>query len=169
MATQGEAMKRDILFVTDRCDVTDGGLSYAFDLARMMDKGISILLLRKERLMNRFETLMSAVTFAEAGEHGTALEILGERGDKPAAPAADRPRTIEEACAVSGLPTQISNGNGDMVTAVGTYLKSNRNVEMVLLSPSITEEGAVSTRDLKRLLSTVARPLVTLTRQERLA
>lgn len=161
-------MKRDILFVTDRGDDTDGGLAYAFDLARTLDKGISVLLLRKERLMNRFETLMSAVTFAEAGEHETAREILAD--DAAAGPAtAGRPRTIEEACAGSGLPTQISNANGDMVSAVGAYLKSNRNVEMVLLSPSITEEGAVSTREFKRLLSTVARPIVTLTRQERLA
>ena len=162
-------MKRDILFVTDRGDDTDGGLSYAFDLARTLDKGISVLLLRKERLMNRFETLMSAVTFAEAGEHETALGIMAEKGAN-SLPAADgRHRTLEEACAGSGLPTQISNVNGDVVTAVGTYLKCNRNVEMVLLSPSITEEGAVSTRDFKRLLSTAARPIVTLTRQERLA
>jgi hypothetical protein len=167
MAQKEEAMKRDILFVTDRCDDTDGGLSYAFDLARMLDKGISILLLRKERLMSRFETLMSAVTFAEAGEHDTAHEILAQ--ETGTAADAERPRTLEEACAGSGLPTQISRCDADMVTAVGTFLKSNRNVEMVLLSPSITQEGSVSTRELKRLLSTVARPIVTLARQERLA
>jgi hypothetical protein len=169
MTQKEEAMKRDILFVTDRGDDTDGGLSYAFDLARTLDKGISVLLLRKQRLMSRFETLMSAVTFAEAGEHQTALEIMAEKDAKADPAAAGSARTIEEACAGSGLLTQISNANGDMVTAVGTYLKSNRNVEMVLLSPSITEEGAVSTREFKRLLNTVARPIVTLTRQERLA
>ena len=54
-------MKRNILFVTDQSDDTDGGLSYAFDLARMMDKGISVLLLRKEHLMSRFETLMTVL------------------------------------------------------------------------------------------------------------
>lgn len=160
-------MKRDILFVTDRRDDTDGGLSYAFDLARMMDKGISVLLLRKERMMNRFETLMSAVTFAEAGERETALEILGESTEGTAVTASASARTIEEACAVSGLATQITNGTGDMVAAVGSYLKSNRNIEMVLLSPSITEGGV--TRDIKRLLTTVSRPIVTLARHERLA
>jgi hypothetical protein len=160
-------MKRNILFVTDQGDDTDGGLSYAFDLARMMDKGIAVLLLRKSRLMNRFETMMSAVTFAEAGEHDTAREIMAEGAGKAAAPANGLPRTIEEACAGSGLPTQISSGTGDMVTAVGSYLKTNRNVEMVLLSPSITEEGV--TRDFKRLLSTVSRPIVTLARHERIA
>lgn len=162
-------MKRDILFVTDRGDDADGGLSYAFDLARTLDKGISILLLRKQRLMSRFEALMSAVTFAEAGERETALEIMAENEATAGPAVAGHARTIEQACAGSGLPTQISNANGDMVAAVGAYLKSNRNVEMVLLSPSITEEGAVSTREFKRLLSTVARPIVTLTRQERLA
>lgn len=160
-------MRRNILFVTDRSDDTDGGLSYALELARMMDKGIAVLLLRKDRIMGRFEQLMSAVTFAEAGEHATAIEILNEREGNTAAAQSARHRTIEEACAGSGLPTQISSGNGDMVSAVGSYLKSNRNVEMVLLSPSITEEGVVSTRDFKRLLSTVARPIVTLTRLER--
>jgi hypothetical protein len=167
MTSKEEAMKRNILFVTDRGDDTDGGLSYAFDLARMMDKGIAVLLLRKARLMNRFETLMSAVTFAEAGEHETAREILSEGAGKAAVPAGAAPRTIEEACAGSGLQTQISSGTGDVVAAVGSYLKTNRNIEMILLSPSITEEGA--TRDFKRLLSTVSRPIVTLARQERLA
>jgi hypothetical protein len=156
-------MKRDILFVTDRFDDSDGGLSYAFDLARMMDKGIAVLLLRKERLMNRFETLMSAVTFAEAGEHETAREIM--ENDEGATSKGGRPRTLEEVCADSGLPTQIASGNGDMVAAVGSYLKSNRNVEMVLLSPSITEDGG--SRDFKRLLSTVSRPIVTLARNGR--
>lgn len=160
-------MKRNILFVTDRGDDTDGGLSYAFDLARMMDKGISVLLLHKGNLMNRFETLMTAVTFAEAGEHATARDVLAEGAASAAAPAGARPQTIEEACAVSGVPTRISSGTGDMVSAVGTYLKTNRDIEMVLLSPSITEEGA--TRDFKRLLNTVSRPIVTLARQERLA
>ena len=162
-------MKRNILFVTDQSDDTDGGLSYALDLARTMDKGIAVLLLRKDRIMGRFEQLMTAVTFAEAGEHATAIEILNEKELDMAAAESARPRSIEEACAGSGLPTQISNGSGDMVSAVGSYLKSNRNVEMVLLSPSITEEGVVSTRDFRRLLSTVARPIVTLPRQERLA
>ncbi|HEY5999560.1 MAG TPA: hypothetical protein VI078_09725 [bacterium] len=161
-------MKRNILFVTDRSDDADGGLSYAFDLARAMDKGIAVLLLSKNRLMNRFESLMTAVAFAEAGEHETAREILAQ----PAA-AAEKdeasPRSIAEACAGSGLSTQISSGDGDMVSAVGSYLKSNRNVEMVLLSPSITAEGAVSSRDFKRLLSTVARPVVTLARQGHVA
>lgn len=162
-------MKRNILFVTDRSDDNDGGLSYALDLARMLDKGISVLLLRKDRLMSRFETLMSAVTFAEAGEHGTAREILAEGSEGGADRAAGRPRSIEKVCADSGLPAQIASGSGDMVAAVGSYLKANRNVEMVLLSPSITEEGIASGRELKRLLNTVARPVVTLARQERLA
>lgn len=158
-------MKRNILFVTDRSDDTDGGLSYALDLARMMDKGIAVLLLHKEHFMNRFEALMTAATFAEAGEHETARTVLVDA----AAPAssAERGRSIEETCAGSGLQADISRGSGDVVSAVGSYLKTNRNVEMVLLSPSITEGGVA--RDLKRLLSTISRPVVTLARHERTA
>jgi hypothetical protein len=156
-------MKRDILFVTDRFDDSDGGLSYAFDLARMMDKGIAVLLLRKERLMNRFETLMSAVTFAEAGEHETAREIM--ENDEGATSKGGRPRTLEEVCADSGLPTQIASGNGDMVAAVGSYLKSNRNVEMVLLSPSL---GAPRSGGyLKRILLRITKPVVAISQQAR--
>jgi hypothetical protein len=166
---EGAKMKRNLLFVTNQEDDCEAGLSYALDLAKMMGKGISLLLLRKERLMNRFETLMSAVTFAEAGEHETALQILAEGDEKAASPASDRPSSLAKACAVSGLPTQISSCSSDMVTAVGTYLKADRSIEMVLLSPSITEEKSFSSAEFKRLIRSVSRPIVTMVRQPSVA
>ena len=111
-------MKRNILFVTDRCDDTDGGLSYAFDLARMMDKGIAVLLLRKDRLMGRFETadVGRDLRRGRGARDGPRDPRDGKRRRRRP-PRSGRPRTIEEACAGSGLPTQISNGSGDMVDA----------------------------------------------------
>lgn len=161
-------MKRNILFVTDRGDDSDGGLSYALDLARMMDKGIAILLVRKNRMMEKFENLMTAVTFAEAGEHETAREMLRSaeaKDDRRPGPS----QTLEERCTKSGLPAQVTNGIGDMVNALGAYLKSNRNIEMILLSPSLTEDGVFSAKDFKKLLATVSRPIVTLARPAHVA
>lgn len=162
-------MKKNILFVTDRGDDADGGLSYALELARMMDKGISILLIRKNRLMEKFENLMSAVTFAEAGEHETAREMLAGSPAGAAPRKDDSPRRLEEQCHASGLAASVEKGSGDMVSALGDYLKSNKNVEMILLSPSITAEGVVSNRDFKRLISTASRPIVTLARPAHVA
>ena len=42
-----------------------------------MYEDITLLLVRKKsNLMDKFENLMTAVTFAEAGEHDTAREIM---------------------------------------------------------------------------------------------
>jgi hypothetical protein len=39
-------------------------------------------MLKKETLRDKLEKMMMAVTFAEAGEHETALRMMGKRPDR---------------------------------------------------------------------------------------
>ncbi len=69
--------KRQLLFVTYRDENLEEGVSYAIELAKAMYEDITLLLVQKKaNLIQKFETLMTAVTFAEAGEHDTAREIM---------------------------------------------------------------------------------------------
>ena len=63
-------MARELLFVT----LPDGGLkegfAYTLYLAKVLAKDIHVLVVQKTRKVSEyFEDLMTAVTFAEAGEH----------------------------------------------------------------------------------------------------
>ncbi len=71
--------QKNLLFVTYHDEECDEGLSYAIDLAKIMDEGITILMVYKNRLMKKFDDLMTAITFAEAGEDEIALRVEDHR------------------------------------------------------------------------------------------
>ena len=73
-------MKKQLLFVTYPNEGIDEGLSYAVDLAQTMNEGITVLLVKKDKLMKRFEDLMSSVAFAEENETDMARQLLSGAG-----------------------------------------------------------------------------------------
>ncbi len=153
-------MKRNLLFVSYRDGDFGHDLSYALDLAKMTDKGMAILLLNRKRLADKFEDMMTAATFAEAGEHAAASEIM------KSSQAEDGLKSmLEKRCRESGTAASVYSALHDAVASLGSFLKQNSTIDMVLLSPSITENGEISSRELKRLLRTSSRPIVTMTRQ----
>ncbi len=153
-------MKRKLLFVSYRDGEFGHDLSYALDLAKMTDKGIDILLVNRKRLVDKFDDLMTGVTFAEAGEHDTAIELMtpeSEDGLK---------NQLEQKCRESGMAASVYSALHDAVPSLRDFVKKNKMVDMILLSPSITEDGDISPKVLKRLvLQTSSRPIVTMTRQ----
>jgi hypothetical protein len=164
---EGVKMRRNLLFVTSQEEDCEAGLSYALDLAKMMDKGISILLVRKDNLMGKFEDYMSAIAFAEANEHGTAREILGSAKSRDQQ-GQDLPHLLREKCSASGMAVRVVTTIKDTVTGLREYLKQDNNVELVLLSPSITEEKSFSPAEFKKLIRSASRPIVTMARQPHL-
>jgi len=154
-------MKRQILFVTYQNEDIDDGLSYAIDLAKAMNEGITILLVSKKKLIEKFSDVMAAVTFAEAGEHETAREILAESNDSD---SRRKLGLLLEKCQESGVDVDVHAVKKDAVSAVNDFLKEKNAVDMVLLSPSITNNGEVSTRELQKLVRTASRPIVTMAR-----
>lgn len=153
-------MKRNLLFVSYRDGDFGHDLSYALDLAKMTDKGMAILLVNKKRLADKFEDMMTAATFAEAGEHDAAIEIMN-------APEAEDglKSMLEKKCQESGMAASVYSALHDAVSSLRSFLKQNGTIDMVLLSPSITENGELSSKELKRLLRTSSRPIVTMTHQ----
>lgn len=60
--------------------ICGAGLSYAIDLAKIMNKGMTVLLICRRNLMERFADVMTSVTFAEVGEYKTAKKnVYGRR------------------------------------------------------------------------------------------
>ena len=153
-------MKRNLLFVSYRDAEFGHDLSYAIDLAKMTEKGVAILLLHRKRLVDKFEDLMTGVTFAEAGLRDTAIEIM------QSSEAEDGLKSmLEKKCRESGMAASVYSAMQDAASSVRDFLKQNKTVDMVLLSPSITEDGEISPKVLKRLLQASSRPIVTMTRQ----
>jgi len=69
--------KRKLLFVTYRDENIEEGGAYAIELARAMYEDITLLLVQKKGgIIDRLGNLMTATSFAEAGEQGMAREIV---------------------------------------------------------------------------------------------
>jgi hypothetical protein len=153
-------MKRNLLFVAYKEGELDEGLNYALDLARMTDKNMAVLLVNKKKLSTKIEDIMSAVAFAEENEPAMAQQIM-----KSSEGRSDIREAIEEKCRTSGVTTAIYTAVQDAATSLKDYLKKNSSVDMVLLSPTLTEDGNISSRELSRLVRTASRPIVTMARQ----
>jgi hypothetical protein len=153
-------VKRNLLYVSYRDGDFGHDLSYALELAKMTDKGMAILLVNKKRLADQFEDMMTAVTFAEADEHAMAKEII------KSSEAEDGLKSmLEKKCQESGMAASVYSALHDAVSSLRDFLKQNSSIDMVLLSPSITENGEISSKEFKRLLKSASRPIVTMTRQ----
>jgi len=161
-----ERMKRNqLLFVTYHDENFDDGLSYAIDLAKTMNDGLEILLIYKRKVFEKFEDMMTAITFAEAGEHQTARELISEDYKKQNEDYEKKMSLIKEKCSKSGIAVGFSTAAMDTITAIKNILRQNVRIDMVLLSPSVTDDGNVNAKVLNKLVKTASRPVVTMAKQ----
>jgi hypothetical protein len=56
----------------------------------------------------------------------------------------------------------VSTAAVDAVSAVKNVLRQNSRIDMVLLSPSVTNDGKVTSKALSKLVKTASRPIVTM-------
>jgi arginine/ornithine N-succinyltransferase beta subunit len=152
-------MKRNLLFVTYKDGEIEEGLNYALDLAKMTDKGMAVLLVNKKKLSRKLEDIMSAVAFAEENEQTMAQEIMLESQEQEVQTA------IEAKCKNLGIAAAVHTAFQDAATSLKDFLRQNSSIDMVLLSPTITENGNISSRELSRLVKTASRPIVTMAKQ----
>ncbi|MCL4537043.1 MAG: hypothetical protein M1610_05580 [Nitrospirae bacterium] len=154
--------KKQLLFVTYHDESFEAGLSYAVDLAKTMNEDISILMIYRRRVMEKFEDLMTAVTFAEEGEFKTARELIMDDLQKNNESYEERVGLLMERCRKSGIAADVNTAATDVVSAIRNILRQNTKIDMVLLSPSITHDGNITAKELNRLVKTASRPIVTM-------
>ncbi len=157
-------MRRQLLFVTYENEDLDEGLNYAIDLANTMGKDIAIMIAsNKKTLKEKFDDLMSAVTFAEANDHVAARQMLssGQKADS----LEERVERLAEKCQRSGVSVNIHSVTADLFSSIKDFLRDKTGIDMVLLSPSITDNGNVSSRELNKLVRSASRPVVTMAKQ----
>ena len=159
-------MKRNqLLFVTYHDENFEDGLSYALDLAKTMNDGIEILLIYKRKVLEKFDDMMTAITFGEAGEHQTAREMISEDYKNQNEDYEIKLATIKEKCTNSGIAVDFSTAAMDAISAIKNILRQNTKIDMVLLSPSVTNDGNVNAKVLNKLVKTASRPVVTMAKQ----
>lgn len=153
----GKMRKKQLLFVTYYDENFGEGLSYAFNLAKVLNEGITILLIYRRRITERFENLMAAITFAEVNEDKTARQIMTESltKDKKIVP-------LLKKFTREGINVDVCTEKTDVLSAVINFFRQKVAVDMVLLSPSVTDNANMKTRELNRLVKTISRPLVTM-------
>lgn len=153
---------RELLFVTYHDESFEEGLSYAIDLAKVMNDAISLLMIYKRKVMEKVGDMMTVVAFDEANELKTAREMIKEDYERKNESYEERLKQLMEKCRQAGVPVDISTAAADAVSAIKNLLRQNTNIDMVLLSPNITRDKHISVKDLNRLVKTASRPIVTM-------
>jgi hypothetical protein len=156
---------KQLLFVTYHDEKSDEGLSYAVDLARTMNDGVGILLIYKRKVLDKFEDVMTAVTFAESNEHKTARELISDDLKAKNDDLEKKMSRMAEKCRDAGVTVEVSTAAMDAVSAIKNILRENPKIDLVLLSPSITNDGHITAKMLNRLVKTASRPIVTMAKQ----
>jgi hypothetical protein len=157
--------KRQLLFVTYRDENLEEGISYAIELAKAMYEDITLLFVQKQSsFMDKLGNMMTAVSFAEAGEHDTAQQIMNESGQVNGVYEKEVD-TVVKKCLNEGIQANVHASSLDAISGIRKFLKEHAGIDKVVLSPAITEAGNVTSKDLNRLVRTASRPIVTMTRQ----
>ncbi|WP_353684989.1 hypothetical protein V4D30_04120 [Thermodesulfovibrio sp. 3907-1M] len=133
---------------------------YTKELAKIMNKDITMLLIHPKK--RKFEDLMTAVTFAEASESNTAVELLQTNQNEI---IQKNLKDLKEKYNQSGIKVDIVYTENTVYNAIDNFLRKNEHIEMVLLSPEITVNSELSARKLKNLIKHACCPIVTMTKK----
>ncbi len=155
-------MKEKLLFVTKGGEGCDEGFSYVLELAKTLNSDIAVLMIYNKRTMETYEDVMAAVAFAEAGQLETVKELMDEQEKKIKEVRERKINELIKRCRANSLELIYQVAAGDMTDAIKDFLKERPNIDMVLLSPNLSENKKVI--DLKKLIKNVTKPIVAITR-----
>lgn len=152
-------MKEKLLFVTNGGEDFDKGFSYVTELAKTLKMDILMLMVYDRRVIDTYEDMMSAAVFAEAGEFKTAKDILNEKQNELKAAAGKK---LKDLSVIHGISSDIDHHIriGDVLPALKELLKNTPNINMVLISPSLSKSKKAI--DLNKLIKKISKPIVTI-------
>src|ERR1700690_4212104 len=128
--------KRQLLFVTYRDENLEEGVSYAIELAKAMYEDITLLFVQKQSsLMDKLGNMMTAVSFAEAGEHDTAQQIMTSQVVKGV--YEKEVETVVRKCLNEGIQANVHATSLDAISGIRKFLKEHAGIDKVVLSPAI--------------------------------
>ena len=153
-------MKEKLLFVTKGGECCGSGFSYVLELAKALNAGISMLIVYSKGMIETYEDVMAAVAFAEAGQLETVKELMNKQAVEIKEVEKKKIEELAERCRENSLEFIYQASVGDPITAIKDFLKKRPEIEMVLLSPSIS--GGKEEINLKKLLKNITRPVVTI-------
>jgi L-lactate utilization protein LutB len=134
-----------------------------------MDEDLSLLLVKKKKdFMKKFETLLTAISFAEADEHETARQVMAVDEKSPRNNKAKLAKLVKM-CKQEGIQVHIHSTDLDAISGINAFLKEHSEIDKILLGPSMAEAENIKAKDLTRLVRTASRPVVTMTRHDRRA
>ncbi|HEC98403.1 MAG TPA: hypothetical protein ENI58_09695 [Nitrospirae bacterium] len=155
-------MKGRVLFVTKEDENFRDGFSYAMELSKIVKGGIYILLYHDKNILKRFEDDMAAAALAEAGEFETAKQIINEEDAFIKADASRKVALLGQECSDPEMLVDYRLATGDLISAIRGVMQDKASIEMVILSPSLMDNGkAIS---MKKLRKYITRPIVTMSR-----
>ena len=154
--------KETLLFVTKGGEDCDIGFTYILELAKTLNAAIAMLMVYQKGMMNKYEDVMAAVVFAEAGDLETVKELVQAQERRIAEAAEKKIREMSEKCQENHVPFSHQIVDDDTVNAIKNFLKNRHDVDMVLLSPNLST--GKKSLDLKKLLKNITKPIVTISR-----
>jgi hypothetical protein len=157
---QGEKVK-EILLVTKGDRAYDEAFSYVFDLSKILDARIHILMVYDKPLLETVETNMAATAFAEAGESKTVKEILQDRQHGIREDAINKLVAAIKKYTGNSVEINCDVAEGRLVPNIMGFLKKNKSIEMVFLSPSVNGNGFIGAKEIFKKISI---PVVTMSR-----
>jgi len=157
-------MNDKVLFVTRGGEDCDEGFSYVLELAKTLGAGIEVLIIYPSRMTNSFDDIMMAATYAEAGDLKTIQTMVDDEQEKFRELVA---RKISALALSSGSQeTRVDlvchSADGDLTATIKNHLKNRPYIDMVLLSPSLSENK--KSFDIRKLLKNISKPIVNISR-----
>jgi nucleotide-binding universal stress UspA family protein len=161
----GTEMKEKILFVTKGGENTDEGFSYALELAKALNSGIAALVIYPRQMMAAFEDVMSAAAFAEAGDFSTVRALMDKQEIELRETEGKKILEMKVKAGEISVGLTYKTAAGDVAAAITDYLKERTAIEMVLLSPNLSQERKFL--DIRKLLRKISKPIVNITLPEK--